>query len=200
MSLEQRDWLSELGSPDASTQNAALASLRDYLRRALAKGFGRQLADGDLDELAQEAIVRVHEKKDAFNGQSRFTTWAAAIAVNLALGELRRRRFKDVSLEQASASGRSLIEHEKAPDDLRKSQLIGALRNAIRGSLSERQQEALFAKLSGMPMAEIARRQNMTKGALYKLLHDARKRLRTHLEAQGIFSSDLESMTTGGLS
>ena len=192
MSHEQRDWLSELGSPDAAVQSTAVASLRGYLRNTLAKGFGRQLTDDDLEELTQEAIVRTHAKKDTFHGQSRFTTWAAAIAVNLALGELRRRRFHNVSLEDAAESGHGLITPTDA-NELEKNQLLGALNDAIEHSLSPRQRTALHAKLSGMPMAEIARRQQTTPGALYKLLHDARKRLRAHLEARGITARDLES-------
>ncbi len=197
MSQPQRDWLAELGSSDPAVQSAALSSLRDFLRRTLAKGFGKELSDGHLEELAQEAIVRIHEKKATFKGQSKFTTWAAAIAVNLALGELRRRRFKNVSLEDAAASGSALIEPPRVSSEMQSNQLMEALRIGIAQRLSERQREALTAKLSGMPVAEIARRQNTNQGALYKLLHDARKRLREHLEAQGFDASDLGTLQQG---
>jgi RNA polymerase sigma-70 factor (ECF subfamily) len=200
VSQDERDWLGELDSSDLAIQSAALEELQDYLRRSLAKGFGRQLTDADLDELSQEAIVRVHDKRDTFKGKSRFTTWAAAIAVNLALGELRRKRFKNVSLDEAVSSGRELIEPAHAPEALSHGQLMATLHDGISESLSERQREALLAELAGMPMAEIARRQGTTRGALYKLLHDARKRLRAHLEAQGFDSTDLEPMNAGGIS
>ena len=197
MLKEQRDWLAELASSDVAVESAALASLREFLRRTLAKGFGSQLPDADLEELAQEATVRVHQKKASFNGNSRFTTWAAAIAVNLALSTLRRQRFKNVSLDDAAASGLALIVPPRAPGALAKAQLMGALSEAIETKLSERQREALHAKLSGMPMVEIARRQNTSVGALYKLLHDARKRLRASLEARGFDSSDPTSISAG---
>jgi len=194
---EARDWTEELGSADTQVQAAALAALRAYLRGALAKGFARQLSDTDLDEVTQEAVVRVHNKKDTFNGQSKFTTWAAAIAVNVALGELRRRRHKHVSLEDAAASGRALIEPAAAPEALRHGELMRALSKGIDTSLTERQRVALQAKLSGMPMSEIARRERMTPGALYKLLYDGRKRLLGSLQAQGFSRSDLAAMDTG---
>ena len=68
---------------------------------------------------------------------------------------------------------------------LERAQRDGALKRAIDEALTERQREALLATLGGLPMVEVARRIGSTRGALYKLLHDARLRLRAHLEAEG---------------
>lgn len=72
-------------------------------------------------------------------------------------------------------SGHERLQLPEAPAQLRRQELMSALHRAIGESLTGNQQEALHAKLSGMPMSEIARRLQTTRGALYKLLHDARQ-------------------------
>lgn len=200
MPKSERDWLSDLNSPDKAIQSKAVASLTDFMRRTLAKGFGRNLSDADLEELSHESVARAHEKQEMFRGESKFTTWAAAIAVNLALGELRRRKYQAISIEEAVNSGRERLQLPEAPAQLRRQELMSALHRAIGESLTGNQQEALHAKLSGMPMSEIARRLQTTRGALYKLLHDARQRMRKHLEAEGFHSWDPDSMHEGMMS
>src|SRR5580698_3629259 len=95
-------WVEALRASGPTTSDADVVSdLRDFLRRTLAKGFGQKLAPDDLEDLAQESLLRVHGKLDTFQGQSRFKTWAATIAVNCALSELRRRRYQHLSIEEA---------------------------------------------------------------------------------------------------
>jgi RNA polymerase sigma-70 factor (ECF subfamily) len=161
------------------TQVAVVAELRDYLRRTLAKGFGRQLQDADLEDLTQECMLRVQQKIDTFAGQSRFTTWAATIAVNCALSELRKRRYQHVSIEEATERA-DWSADAKAGDD---EQRIARLRKGIAEALTERQREAIQAALGGLPLMELARRYAVSQGAVYKLLHDARRRLKHFLES-----------------
>ena len=153
------------------------------MRGALARSFARQLGEGDLDDLTQESLLRIHSRLDSFQQQSRFTTWATAIAVNCALSELRRRRHRHVSLEDAAAQGHAALtrEAELATDH---SELeLTRLRQGIAEALTERQREATLARLSGLPLMEIARRLGTSQGAVYKLLHDARLRLKRYLES-----------------
>jgi RNA polymerase sigma-70 factor (ECF subfamily) len=157
-----------------------LADLRDFLRRTLGRVFGTELADGDLDDLTQESLLRIHERLASFEQRSRFTTWATAIAVNCAYSELRRRRHQHVSLEDAIEQGAvSLVQDgatQHEPDR------EASLRAAIDHALTPRQRQAILALLGGLPLAEIARRSATSQGAVYKLLHDARQRLKRHLE------------------
>lgn len=199
MARSDDDWLAGLASRDSAERAATTGDLADFIRRTLGRGFGRQLDDATLDDLAQDTMVRVHDKLDSYAGRSRFTTWAAAIASNLALGELRRRRYEHVSFDDAVAEGREQLSRAgvpalapaEAPGRLQRSQLVGLLHQAIDEALTTRQRDALHAELSGMPAAEIARRLGSSRGALYKLLHDARKRLRAYLEERGVDITDL---------
>ena len=182
-----RDWVEALRGPDAT---ATLTDLSDYLRRTLARGFSGQLSDADLADLTQESVMRVLDKLDTFEGKSRFTTWATASAVNHTLGALRKRRHAHVTLEAAVAAGADAIAPDAASAHGR-SQRDRALYAAIEAALTDRQREALLARLSGLPMAALADKLGTSPGALYKMLHDARRRLRQHFEDQGIGPEDL---------
>jgi RNA polymerase sigma-70 factor, ECF subfamily len=159
-----------------------LADLGDFLRRTLGRAFGNQLADGDLDDLTQESLLlRIHERLAGFAQRSRFTTWATAIAVNCAYSELRRRRHQHVSLEDAIEQGAvSLVQEGQTQHEPDRE---ASLRTAIDDALTPRQREAILALLGGLPLAEIAHRFTTSQGAVYRLLHDARRRLKRRLEA-----------------
>ncbi len=185
----QRNWLVALGDPD-QREDAAVV-LRERLRRVLARSFGRQLSDADLEDVTHETLARVLAKLDEFRGESRFLTWATAIAVRTALGELRKRKHASRAMEQVLADGRDALEHALAPAALQSNDARTVLYRAIDEALTQTQRDALLAKLAGLSMMEIGRRTGRSRGALYKLLHDARKKLRAHLEQAGHTPSDL---------
>lgn len=176
------------GEPRSAEQE--LADMADFIHRSLARGFGKQFSQADLQDLTQDALLRVHDKHPGFTGDSRFSTWVASVAVNGALSELRRRRHQHVELDQAAAAGERAL-RAPASDRLQRAQSHSVLMRAIDEALTDRQRTALLAELGGLPLAEVARRLQSQRGAVYKLLHDARKRLRAHLEAQGLGPSDL---------
>lgn len=157
-----------------ATDQVVVAELRDFLRRTLAKGFGRQLQDADLEDLTQDCLLRVQQKVATFTGQSKFTTWAATIAVNAALSTLRKRRFEHVSIDD--------VRLDWTPADNTDEERIALLRRGIAEALTDRQREAVHAALGGIPLTEIARRYEVSQGAVYKLLHDARRRLKLFCE------------------
>ncbi len=190
MARSNEQWVADLRR--GAGRDEASGELGGFLRGTLARGFGRQLSDADLDDLSQQAVMRTLERLDDFRGDSRFTTWAASIAVNAALGELRRRRHAGVSLDEAVEAGRAALEQEPAaPHRVQREAAARVLREAIAEALTEAQRQALLAELGGLPLMEIARRTGRKRGALYKLLHDARKRLRAYLETQGLGAADL---------
>jgi len=185
----ERDWVAALRDPQRN--EAAGAELRDALRRGLGRSFGKQLSDADLDDLTQDALARTLDKLDAFRGDSRFITWAMAIAVRVAIGELRKRKHAARAMEQVLADGREALREALAPHALQQDDARAVLRKAIDEALTDAQREALLAKLGGLTLMEIGRRTGRNRNTLYKLLHDARKKLRAHLEQAGYGPSDL---------
>ena len=134
-------------SATALLRTAAAAELSDYVRRTLAKGFGRQLSDEDLEDLSQDSMVRIHDKLDTFAGKSTFKTWAASIAVNTALMALRRRKYQHVTLEAAVADGKAVLDQARGPSRIQRAELHRELAEAITTALTPRQREALEAEL-----------------------------------------------------
>jgi RNA polymerase sigma-70 factor, ECF subfamily len=171
-----------LKSAEEGERRAALSELRGFVRGALSRTFRRQLSEVDLDDLTQDSLLRVLSRLDDFQQQSRFTTWATAIAVNCALSELRRRRYRHVTIDDAMVEGHAALTQDPPPLSDGAEQTLGRLRQGIAQALTERQREATLARLGGLPLSEIARRQGTSPGAVYKMLHDARRRLKAFLE------------------
>jgi RNA polymerase sigma-70 factor (ECF subfamily) len=177
------------GNPDE-----ALGDLYDLLVRGLRAALGSYGGgvDAYVEDFAQEALIRITGNLDSFRGESRFTTWAQKIAMNVALTELKRRRWRDVSLEdlfaQREAADRGPADTQLTPEQLAfQNMVLGELRRMADEELTDRQREAVVAViLEGMPISEVARRMDTNQNALYKLLHDARRRLKRRMEAAGL--------------
>jgi len=179
---------------------AAGRAVHEELRAALLAGvrrvFGRRGATDDVcEDFVQEALMKVRERLDDFRGESRFTTWALAIATRVGFDEMRRKRWKDVSFEEVTKDARAPIplDSAEAPADraLVRSQVLKALHTVIEGNLTEKQRTVLVAELQGMPHEEIARRLGMNRNALYKLSHDARRKVKAQLEVSGMTAADV---------
>ncbi len=191
-------WLQDLGEVPSP---AALADLRERLIRGLRYALKQRydLTDPDIEDFVQEALVKILDHLDSFRGESKFTTWAQKIAIREAFSELRRKRWENISLQDlvpdshgGDASDTSplawLSSDQISPEeDVTQQSLRALLAQLIKDELTERQRTAMIAiALHGMPPEEVARRMDTNRNALYKLLHDARKRLKERLEAQGI--------------
>ena len=194
MERNNETWVKDLSQRSES----ALAELREVLMRNLRRALsGRPRADDSfLEDCAQESLLRVLDKLGQFDGRSQFVTWATAIAIRVALGQLRRSRWKDVSLSDlvpaADLPGHDRTAAEWAPDALMQQRdLLEALNTSIHKDLTDRQRTALLAELKGMPQDEIAEQLGSNRNALYKLTHDARKKLKDRLEAAGFTAEDL---------
>ena len=82
---------------------------------------------------------------------------------------------------------RSVLPVRRAP----LSDLLAAIREEIETSLTRRQREVLVAlALNEVPIDVLAERLDTTRGALYKVLHDARQRLRAALLERGMILDD----------
>ena len=204
MSRSNEEWTASLATTGPN-RDAALAELRDLLLRNTRKALASHpRADGALlEDAVQDALVKILEQLHQFEGRSRFTTWATTIAVHAAIGELRRRRWKDVSLDDVtgdeSTVTRSIQPVEGGPgprEQIEQSALLTTLSELMETALSDRQRTALTAELRGMPQDEIAVQLETNRNALYKLTHDARKKLKAGLEAAGYGIEDLQAFAT----
>jgi len=145
------------------------------------------------EDLSQDATLRVMDNIYNFRGESQFTTWANRIAVRLAISDLRRARYKDFSLDDLTADGEIFpaTENNNAPPNpetaVERADVLVKINKALEESLTERQYRALVAvALNGVPMDIVAEQMGTNRNALYKLLHDARRKLKAHMEAEGL--------------
>ena len=202
-------WLEQLRD-DSPEQSQAIDDLRDRLKRSIFYYLSRErsdlsgLATQEIDQMAQDvaqdAVLRVLDNIDTFRGASRFTTWATKIAIRMAISDLRRAHYKDYSLDDITIGGElmpSLSAADPAPTQsarppnpeaaTEREDVLAKVSAAIDEALTERQRTALVAvAIDGVPMEIVAERLDTNRNALYKLLHDARKKLRAHLEVQGL--------------
>jgi RNA polymerase sigma-70 factor (ECF subfamily) len=184
-------WLTDLRGPNP---DEALADLYDLLVRGLRVSLGSYGGgvDANAGDFAQEALIKITGNLDSFRGESRFTTWALKIAMNVALTELKRRRWRDVSLQELfarrKAANREPADPQLSPEQVAlQNTVLQELRRMVDEELTDRQREAVVAVLlEGMPISEVARRMGTNQNALYKLLHDARRKLKRQMEAAGL--------------
>jgi len=200
MKRNNETWLIHLISIGADQQEA-LSDLRDTLIRGLRGALwnGSPIDDAFLEDTVQVSIIRILEQLKQFEGRSRFLTWATSIAIRVAISELRRRRWKDVSLEEVIADAKlapeSIIDDSSEPSIQRERRaLIEMMHGLIQNDLTEKQRVALLAELKEMPQDEIARHIGSNRNAVYKLTHDARKRLKQGFEAVGYEMTDIQSI------
>jgi RNA polymerase sigma-70 factor (ECF subfamily) len=186
------DWVGALGARDP----AAIERLHEVLLRASRFEINRRrhalphLRGDDWDDLAQQsaddALVAVLRKLPDFRGDSRFTTWAYKFALLEAAVNLRRRAWQGRELPLADEGWDVMAARTDSTTASETGELLEALQTAIRDTLTPHQRNVLVSiTLNGVPIDVLAERLNTTRGALYKTLHDARRKLRAHLENLG---------------
>jgi RNA polymerase sigma-70 factor (ECF subfamily) len=150
------------------------------------------LRGDDYDDLAQhsadDALVAILGKLDSYRGESRFTTWAYKFALLEAAVKLRRRSWQGREIPLDAEIWPRIPNPRGTPDqDAQAAELMRALGRTIEQDLTPHQREILVAlALDGVPIDVLAERLNATRGALYKTLHDARRKLRARLSEQGL--------------
>jgi RNA polymerase sigma-70 factor (ECF subfamily) len=144
----------------------------------------RAEADDLCQQAADDALAAVVAKIDTFRGDSRFTTWAYKFAIFEISTRLRRHAWRGRRVELEDEAWNQL----EAPDDSapEKRQVLRLVREGMDTALSERQRLVFNAVvLQEIPIDVLAERLDTTRGAIYKQLHDARRKLRRHVEAGG---------------
>ena len=193
------EWLSDLRGDD---KDQAIADLRHLLKRGLIYALASRIKtdlEHQVEDFVQDAILRILDKMDTFRGESKFTTWAQKIAVRVAFTEMRRKRWKDVSIEdllpEDSGDYTPLVLSDPSPDPEKRAtqeSLLSMIEKVLSEDLTDRQRTALLAIMhGGMPLEEVARRMDTNRNALYKLLHDARKQLRSRMLEKGFTAEEV---------
>ena len=176
---------------DGPEREDAITELRLVLLKSVHSGLSGRAGsdDGFIEDVVQVALVRILKNLHTFKGNSAFSTWAIAIALRVAFTELRRKHWGNVSLDELNEKRGSVDEEaDSLPDPHRSAacnSLISVVHRLIRTNLTNRQRDALLGELQAMPQVEIARQMGITRNAIYKLTHDARKALKGALAKEG---------------
>lgn len=192
---DNSQWVKELRS-EGPMRDAAISDLRVMLLNSLKPVLKARLGSIDvlLDDFVQDSLLKILRSLDQFQNRSQFVSWATAISIRVALTELRRRRWHDVSLEKLIAdTGFQPSTASNPTDDLfPRQEIVEAMYRIIGSGLTEKQRIVLLAEIKGMAQEEIARQMGSSRNALYKLSHDARHRLKQGLEQAGFTGRDFE--------
>ena len=198
------EWLHDL-TAGGSIQESAIADLRNLLLRAALYFFSRNLNDfGGLDrdeilqraeDCAQDALIALMNHLADFRGDSKFTTWAYKFAINIALMAARRERWKDISLDELASSAENDFLESKVkvksdsvtPEQSAMQEEVRLIiRDVIERDLTEKQRRILFMMVfNDVPMDEVVQHFGVNRNAIYKMLHDARRKLKSGLQVRG---------------
>jgi RNA polymerase sigma-70 factor, ECF subfamily len=200
------EWVADLRA-GGDRQAQALEDLRGVILRGLPYAIAGRLDPNSsaskalTEEVVQETLMRVLEYLDSFEGRSQFTTWAHKIAVRAALTELRRVRWREVSLPEMDVDDDMDASYRETPDDkanpeeqVAQAEMMARVNRIIMEELTDKQRQAMTAIMEGFPLEEAARRMGTNRNALYKLLHDARLRLKKRLEQEGLTPQEVLSV------
>jgi RNA polymerase sigma-70 factor, ECF subfamily len=191
-------WINDLRSNDLMVRDDAARDLGDMLRRGLGKALSKRgrIDEAFLDDVCQDACIKIIDNLGTFAGRSKFRTWAVTIAVHTALSSMRKRDWHHVSLESMSADsafdpGVVINSPQKLDQENDQAQFLKKLEELIGSELTQKQWLAITAELHGMPLSQIAEKLGSNANSLYKLMHDARRKLRHSLEASGFTIDDV---------
>ena len=205
------EWISALRNAGPQ-QEAALSDLHTIIMAGLPYALSKYLSPTDpefetlAENTAQETLLRVLDKLETFEGRSKFTTWVHKIAIRIALTELRRKRWENVSLEGLVEDEEHYIptgfmaDPKPGPEMLVESaDLMMRIQRIIQEELTVKQRQAIMAiSVKGMPIEEVARRMGTNRNALYKLMHDGRLRLKNRLAQEGLIPEEILSVFEQG--
>jgi RNA polymerase sigma-70 factor, ECF subfamily len=198
LDVESRGWVDGLRATGVERARALERLHELLLRAAYAEAHRRrhlypEIGGAELDDLcsqaADDAVVAVTNKLDGYRGASRFTTWAYAFVIFEISVKLRRhawRRGRIPTADDDATWDRLAEGADAAQSRVESAELLGALRRAVAQELTPRQREVFVAvALNDVQIDVVAGQLHSSRGAVYKVLHDARAKLRRRLEREG---------------
>jgi RNA polymerase sigma-70 factor, ECF subfamily len=198
LDVESRGWVDGLRA-EGVERARALERLHELLLRAAYTEAHRrrhlypEIGGAELDDLcsqaAGDAVLAVTSKLDGYRGASRFTTWAYAFAIFEVSVKLRRHawhRGRIPTADDDATWDRFAEGTHTAQSRVESAELLRALRRAVAEELTPRQREVFVAvALNDVQIDVVAGQLHSSRGAVYKVLHDARAKLRRRLEREG---------------
>ena len=193
------DWIAELSAPSPECDDA-IFNLKKYLNRGLSASLRKnQYFNKDtLNDLVQDSIIRILDKLNTFKGKSGFLTWAMKVAVNLSVTELRRKQWKNISLDglespEALLQEDRLVKKYESPEKkVIKQNIIEIINRAVREELPPKQKKVLTAAFfHEVPLTVIAEEMGTSKNTVYKIVYDARKHIKSILEEKGLEKDEI---------
>lgn len=203
------EWIDLLSEPP---NEQAVQELRTYLVRglkpALSKYVDREL-EQFVEDVAQDALLKVLDNIHTFRGESKLTTWAMKIAVREGLTVLRRKRWDNISIEdlkgpnadddsgeifsEAFSSGSPTPELTAA-----QKMMVEKVQDIIQNVLTDKQRTVITAiMIHDLPVTVVAEQMNTNRNNIYKLVYDARKKLKNEFEVQGIDPEEMLNNLSG---
>ena len=201
---EIQDWPNRLQDNSAQIRDRAIEELRAYLVRGLARSLTHRYGGRiDVDDVAQVALLKILGSLNSFAGRSKFETWAMSVAIRVGISELRLQFYRTISIgaldgddgmqfDTPDHKSESIINHEEQQS------MMSLLQQLIEDTLSDRQRLAIRGTLAGLSVEIIAKRLDSNRNAVYKLVHDARLRLRSGFEKAGVTTEDILTLLSQG--
>jgi len=196
LDADSAQWLRML-SADGPHREEGLTRLHGMLLRIARKETYRRgprlrLAGPELDDLAHQAaadaLLAIIRKLDQFRGESRFTTWAYRFVILEVSAAVGRHFWREPGVRlEAHEWDRLPDRFGMEPDrEADRRALLDAVRDAVAGELTDRQREVFVALVvDGVPLDALVHRLGASRGAIYKTLFDARRKIRAALVANG---------------
>jgi RNA polymerase sigma-70 factor (ECF subfamily) len=187
---ETAEWLASLRD---ARRDEAIGQLHDLLLRVARSEIRRRNTSGqitgpEVDDLAHQAaadaVLLICNRIDEFRGESRFTTWAYKFVVFEVSTKLGRHFWT----RHRAPSG--TVDWDLLPDRLgtrpaeaaELQDLVAAVRAAAETCLTQRQRDVFTAiVVEGIPLDALVTRMGTTRTAIYKVVFDARQKLRKEL-------------------
>jgi RNA polymerase sigma-70 factor (ECF subfamily) len=191
------EWVQALSKPaDEQAVYLLRKKLVQGLKPALHKYVDREL-DQFVEDVAQDALLKILDNIDSFRGESKLITWAMKIAVREGLTELRRKKYDDLSIEEFKyldndgrneLSSLTFATELPEPDETTHEQIVlQKVSDIINNDLTNKQRQAIKAlMIEGHSVSVVADQMDTNRNALYKLVHDARLKVKDKLEIEGI--------------
>lgn len=199
------DWVERLNSTDSSMREDASTELRAALIRNLRAQFlKRGLTQDCVEDVVQESVFRILDRLHTFRGDSRFMSWATAVGVRTGMELVRKQYWKTQTLgdlvkgDDLDLSGPWESAELDPKDNSLRAEVLTVLADVMRTALSERQRLVLLGEMKGMPGSEIAEEIGANRGAVYKMTHDARKKIKAELENRGFDADAIQQVLSSG--